>query len=199
MSNTLPEPSTSIQASHTASPEFDNFFALFDQPVQFVLSQDKLEQRLRELQQQYHPDNQQLTESQNSSQNEQFSALINHAYQTLKSPDSRANYLLEMAGQDADVNHSIADLDFLDDAMELRIDIDESDTPEQLLALQQSVDTRIDKFAQQFEQVYNQQDWKQAMYSTQKLKFLVKLKKDVAKKIDALHQQDDADDDDLYL
>ena len=199
MSNTLPEQATPNNASHTAPPEFDNFFALFDQPVQFVLSQDKLEQRLRELQQQYHPDNQQLTETQNESQNEQISALINHAYQTLRHPDSRASYLLEMVGQDADLNHSIADLDFLDDAMDLRIEIDEAEAPEQLVSLQKAVDSRIDKFAEQFEQSYHQENWSQSIDITQKLKFLVKLKKDVAKKIDSLHQQQDDTDDDLYL
>ena len=183
----------------TVSAEFDNFFALFDQPVQFQLSQDKLEGKLRELQQKYHPDNQQVADAQKESNNEQLSALINHAYQTLRHVDSRASYLLEMVGQDADLNHSIADLDFLDDAMELRIDIDEAESPEQLVSLQQAVQSRIDKFAPQFEQAYDQQNWSQAIDVTQKLKFLVKLKKDVAKKIDELHQQDDDSDDDLYL
>ena len=195
MSSTSPAQTKSTSAT---APEFDNFFALFDQPVQFQLLVDELEQKLRELQQQYHPDNQQAA-TQSESQNEQISALINHAYQTLRHVDSRASYLLEMVGQDADLNHSIADLDFLDDAMELRIDIDEAEAPEQLDSLQQAVQSRIDNFAQQFEQVYNQQHWSQAIDVTQKLKFLVKLKKDVAKKIDSLHQQDDANDDDLYL
>ncbi|WP_230660065.1 Fe-S protein assembly co-chaperone HscB [Psychrobacter sp. I-STPA10] len=178
----------------------NNFFALFEQPVQFEIDQAALDARLRELQKQYHPDN---TSSDNTSKTNQnhdsTSALINHAYQTLKSADSRASYLLEMVGQDAELNNSIADLDFLDDAMELRIDIDEADAPEQLVGLQQAVASRIDKFAQQFEQFYNDKNWNQAIDITQKLKFLVKLKKDVAKKIDALHQQDDAGDDDLYL
>lgn len=190
--------SAQTKSTSATAPEFDNFFALFDQPVQFQLLVDELEQKLRELQQQYHPDNQQAA-TQSESQNEQISALINHAYQTLRHVDSRASYLLEMVGQDADLNHSIADLDFLDDAMELRIDIDEAEAPEQLDSLQQAVQSRIDNFAQQFEQVYNQQHWSQAIDVTQKLKFLVKLKKDVAKKIDSLHQQDDANDDDLYL
>lgn len=190
--------SAQTKSTSATAPEFDNFFALFDQPVQFQLLVDELEQKLRELQQQYHPDNQQAA-TQSESQNEQISALINHAYQTLRHVDSRASYLLEMVGQDADLNHSIADLDFLDDAMELRIDIDEAEAPEQLDSLQQAVQSRIDNFAQQFEQVYNHQHWSQAIDVTQKLKFLVKLKKDVAKKIDSLHQQDDANDDDLYL
>ena len=37
--------------------QFDNFFALFEQPVQFDLSQQTLDQRLRLLQKRYHPDN----------------------------------------------------------------------------------------------------------------------------------------------
>ena len=51
---------------------------------------------------------------------QQNSAVINHAYDILVNPDSRANYLLELSGQELNTDHSIADLDFLDDAMEMR-------------------------------------------------------------------------------
>ncbi|WP_227430119.1 Fe-S protein assembly co-chaperone HscB [Psychrobacter sp. I-STPA6b] len=182
-------------------PQFDNFFALFEQPVQFQISQEQLEKRLRTLQQQYHPDNLQDKNSHQSvSESERLSALINHAYQTLYHPDTRASYLLEMVGQDADLNHSISDLDFLDDAMELRIEIDEANDPHQLQSLQTTVGQRIETFSQQFEQAYNQNSWSDAIDATQKLKFLVKLQKDIHHQIDELHQTEDADDDDdLYL
>ncbi|WP_240365195.1 hypothetical protein [Psychrobacter sp. KH172YL61] len=45
-------------------------------------------------------------------QSEQYSAVINQAYQTLSAPDSRAGYLLGMADQAQNLEHSIADLDF---------------------------------------------------------------------------------------
>ncbi|BBI68583.1 hypothetical protein PKHYL_27740 [Psychrobacter sp. KH172YL61] len=35
--------------------QFDNFFALFEQPVQFEVNQDSLDQHLRLLQKRYHP------------------------------------------------------------------------------------------------------------------------------------------------
>lgn len=41
----------------TAEAQFDNFFALFEQPVQFEVNQESLDQHLRLLQKRYHPDN----------------------------------------------------------------------------------------------------------------------------------------------
>lgn len=44
----------------------------------------------------------------------------------LSAPDSRASYLLDMADQAQNIEHSIADLDFLEDAMQMRMDLDDA-------------------------------------------------------------------------
>ena len=56
---------------------------------------------------------------------------------------------------------------------------------------------RIDNQSQRFKQAYAEQGWPVAKDATQKLKFLVKLKKDMDIAVDNSQQQ--ADDDDLYL
>ena len=89
---------STIKPEDISETKFDNFFALFEQPVQFDLSQQALDQRLRLLQKRYHPDN--IAKSNTSDhlqQSGQASAVINQAYQTLSHPDSRAAYLLDMA------------------------------------------------------------------------------------------------------
>ncbi|MER2164939.1 MAG: Fe-S protein assembly co-chaperone HscB, partial [Psychrobacter alimentarius] len=115
----------------TPEAQFDNFFALFEQPVQFEIHQERLDQHLRLLQKQYHPDNvaKNLADTAQAQQHsEKASALINQAYQTLSAPESRASYLLEIAGQAQNVEHSIADLEFLEDAMQMRMDLDDAIT-----------------------------------------------------------------------
>ena len=185
--------------------QFDNFFALFEQPVQFEVSQDSLDQHLRLLQKRYHPDNVAKNRddtAQAKQQSEQTSALINQAYQTLSKPDSRAGYLLDMADQAQNIEHSIADLDFLEDAMEMRMDLDDAITGKNLSALQQlhpQITERLTKQSQRFSNAYQEQDWNTAIDATQKLKFLVKLNADVTTGLDEIATDGQSDDDDLYV
>ena len=189
----------------TAEAQFDNFFALFEQPVQFEVNQESLDQHLRLLQKRYHPDNvaKNLKNTlQAQQQSEQASALINQAYQVLSAPDSRASYLLDMADQAQNIEHSIADLDFLEDAMQMRMDFDDAIEGKDRATLQQlhpQITERLAKQSKRFNDAYQNQDWQTAIDATQKLKFLVKLNADVTTGIDELVTSEHSDDDDLYV
>ena len=192
----------------TPDAQFDNFFALFEQPVQFAVNQERLDQQLRLLQKRYHPDNL-VADSKNVAdsaqarqQSEQASALINQAYQTLRDPDSRASYLLDIAGQAQNLEHSIADLDFLEDAMQMRMDLDDAIEGKELAALKQlhpQITERLNKQSERFNSAYQSQDWQTAIDATQKLKFLVKLDADVTTGLDEVASAEHLDDDDLYV
>jgi len=192
----------------TPDAQFDNFFALFEQPVQFAVNQERLDQQLRLLQKRYHPDNL-VADSKNvadsaqaKQQSEQASALINQAYQTLRDPDSRASYLLDIAGQAQNLEHSIADLDFLEDAMQMRMDLDDAIEGKELAALKQlhpQITERLNKQSERFNSAYQSQDWQTAIDATQKLKFLVKLDADVTTGLDEVASAEHLDDDDLYV
>lgn len=189
----------------TPEAQFDNFFALFEQPIQFEIHQERLDQHLRLLQKQYHPDNvaKNLADTAQAQQHsEQASALINQAYQTLSAPDSRASYLLEIAGQAQNVEHSIADLEFLEDAMQMRMDLDDAITDKDRLVLQQlhpQIVERLTKQSDRFSNAYKSKDWQTAIDATQKLKFLVKLNADVTTGLDEVATAHQSDDDDLYV
>jgi len=192
----------------TTDAQFDNFFALFEQPVQFAVDQERLDQQLRLLQKRYHPDNL-VADSKNTAdsaqakqQSERASALINQAYQTLRDSDSRASYLLDIAGQAQNLEHSIADLDFLEDAMQLRMDLDDAIEGKELAALKQlypQITERLNKQSERFNSAYQSQDWQTAIDATQKLKFLVKLDADVTTGLDEVASAEHLDDDDLYV
>ena len=189
----------------TPEAQFDNFFALFEQPVQFELRQDSLDQRLRLLQKRYHPDNviNNLTDSVKAKQHsEQASALINQAYQTLSVSDSRAAYLLDMAGHAQTLEQSIADLDFLEDAMEMRMDLDDAINDKNRVTLQQlqpQIVERLNTQSTRFNNAYQHQEWQTAIDATQKLKFLVKLNVDITTGLDDVASTEQLDDDDLYV
>ena len=190
---------------NTSEAQFDNFFALFEQSVQFDITQDSLDQRLRLLQKHYHPDNVAKNVADNAKakqHSEKASALINQGYQTLSAPDSRASYLLDLAGQAQNVEHSIADLEFLEDAMQMRIDLDEAIEAKELAALKQlhpQITERLAKQSERFNIAYQSQDWRTAIDATQKLKFLVKLDADVTTGLDEVASAEHLDDDDLYV
>lgn len=189
--------------------QFDNFFALFEQPVGFAVDQERLDQQLRLLQKRYHPDNLFIADSKSAvdsaqakQQSEQASALINQAYQTLSAPDSRASYLLDIADQAQNLEHSIADLDFLEDAMQMRMDLDEAIEDKSLSVLRQlhpQISERLTKQSERFNSAYQSQDWQTAIDATQKLKFLVKLNADVTTGLDEVATAEHLDDDDLYV
>lgn len=185
----------------TMSAPFENYFTLFRQPIQFELSQSELDNQLRQLQKQYHPDyvNQEDIKARQAA--EQASAVINQAYQTLSHPDSRAAYLLTLANQGQNLEQSIADIEFLDDAMQLRMDLDDaidSSDAATLTALKPQIDARLQAQSKRFLLSYEAGDWETSIDATQKLKFLVKLAADVARGLDSVTSQN-SDDDDLYV
>ena len=194
----------------TQEAQFDNFFALFEQPVQFELVQEQLDHRLRLLQKQYHPDNVLKQNAETEAKeikhiqihSEQASALINQAYQTLSAPDSRAAYLLDMAGQGQNLEHSIADLDFLEDAMEMRIELDDAIQNKDGAALQRlqpQVTERLQIQSKRFAMAYDSSTKQVAIDATEKLKFLVKLNADITIGLDDIASAAHLDDDDLYV
>ena len=206
-----------------------NYFELMNVPQQYQIDIAKLQQNLRQLQSKFHPDNnldasvaeQNLSLSANTDgflhesiaklsalKPEQASAIINEAYNTLKNPDSRASHLLALKGISQSINQPIRDLDFLDDAMSFRIDLDDADS-QSITLLSKKLTEWLNNYQLAFDEVYQKIDnsaaanddalTKQAIDIIQKLQFLVKLQADVAKTTDELAQQNFDNDDDLYV
>ena len=105
-----------------SSPDFkQNYFQLFNLPVQFALDQARLGERYRRLQGELHPDRYASASDHEQRVAVQYSALVNAAYATLRKPLARALYLLELTGmsQEEVSNQPIAG-GFLIEQMELR-------------------------------------------------------------------------------
>jgi molecular chaperone HscB len=157
-----------------------NYFELFSLTPGYQLDLSDLAGRYRTLQSQFHPDKFAGESAQAQAIAMQRAAQINDAYQTLKAPLSRAQYLLslqgiELAGEQKTVN----DVEFLMLQMELR---------EQLEGLNAAADPEdaIDKLAARlnkdrcslsddFESAYNEGHYQQAGDIVRKLKFFARL------------------------
>jgi len=103
-------------------PDFkQNYFQLFNLPVQFALDREQLGSRFRQLQQELHPDRFASASGHEQRVAVQYSALVNQAYATLGKPLPRALYLLQLAGvsQEA-ISSQQVDGGFLIEQMDLR-------------------------------------------------------------------------------
>ena len=97
-----------------------NHFELFGLEPGFELDLQNIAERYRDLQRAMHPDRFANATDQERRLSVQQSAQINEAYQVLKSPLSRARYLLELQGITFDDNNTAMDPMFLMEQMELR-------------------------------------------------------------------------------
>ena len=144
-----------------------DYFTLFGLPAQYPIDLQALTIRFQDLQRQYHPD-----KFASGTQSEQLaavsqSATINQAWQTLRHPLSRAEYLLSLHGFDlASEQHTVRDTDEIEQAK------DEARLESFIKRVKGMFDTRHQLMVEQL----NNETWDVAADTVRKLRFLDKLR-----------------------
>ena len=173
-----------------------NYFDLFNIPVSFELDLSELSKTYQQLQRLTHPD-----KFANGSEQEKLIAIqknaqVNDAYSVLKSPLSRAEYLLSLRG--IDLQHeqqTIKDTAFLMQQMEWREELAEvEEQPEPLDALEsleQQINQTIKRDLAKIKELLDSKQTdieaeKKAADVIRQLKFLYKMLAEIALKEDAL-------------
>ncbi|MCS0265530.1 co-chaperone HscB [Vibrio alginolyticus] len=161
-----------------------NHFELFGLPSQFKLDGSLLSSQFRELQKRFHPDNFATGSERDRLMAVQKAAQINDAYQVLKNPISRAEYIL--SEQDVEIRgeqQTMQDPMFLMEQMELREELEEiadNTDPESALF---DFDSKVSKMYKQHlasvEQELDDGLWAEAADRVRKLKFIAKLKNEI--------------------
>ena len=137
-----------------------NHFELFGLPVAYVIDQDALRERYRELQRVVHPDRYVGRTEQERRLSMQGAAQINQAYETLRDPVERARYLLALHGVEMEpTRETTRDSAFLMEQLELREELeglkDQSDplgaVQEFLTRINRMIVTMISQMAVDFE------------------------------------------------
>ena len=153
-----------------------DYFTLFGLPAQYPIDLQALTTRFQDLQRQYHPD-----KFASGTQAEQLaavsqSATINQAWQTLRHPLARAEYLLSLHGFDlASEQHTVRDTAFLMEQLELREELDEIEQA-RLERFITRVKGMFDTRHQQMVEQLNNETWDVAADTVRKLRFLDKLR-----------------------
>jgi molecular chaperone HscB len=154
-----------------------NYFEIFGLPVTFKLDLDGLSRRYRELQKELHPDNYASSTEHEKRLSMQWSSLVNAANETLKSPQARAIYMLELKGVDIDHNPVLPPA-FLMEQIELREELESlEDDPaglDKLDTFKVRVKDVMSGLERQFEAVVNEDDEK-ALTAVYEMQFMTKL------------------------
>ncbi|WGL96348.1 co-chaperone HscB [Arsenophonus nasoniae] len=161
-----------------------DYFTLFGLAFSYSIDLEQLTYRYQELQRQYHPDrfaNQPESDKLGALQQ---AATINAAYQALKHPLKRAEYMLTL--YDIDINneqYTMHDTAFLMEQLALREElacIETSEQAEEALALFSSgLAKTIKSYLQEMEKQLNEEQWVKAADNVRKLRFLDKLQQQV--------------------
>ena len=173
-----------------------NYFQLFGIEVSFDVDLQNLSSSYQTLQKTVHPDKFAHASEQEQRIAVQKSAQINDAYQTLKNPLQRAEYILVQRGVDMpNEQHSFSDNSFLMRQMELREMLEEvkfaSDVDAALFEAQQVLATEYQQVSVQMQtQILEDtaDSNKSACDNLRKLKFYQKLNVEVDRLEDSLFE-----------
>ncbi|MBY5992818.1 co-chaperone HscB [Ferrimonas balearica] len=162
-----------------------NYFDLFGLPLGYEIDGAALASRYRELQRAVHPDNFAAASEQQRLMAVQKTAEINDAFQTLKSPIGRAEYLLRLNGIELrGESTTIKDPLFLMEQLELREALEElpdSADPEQAaMDLADRLEGDRKQMTTELRARLEGQAWEQAADTVRKLKFIHKLEDELS-------------------
>ena len=161
-------------------PLSDTYFQLFELPESFDIDTQTLAERFRELQRSVHPDKFANSSDQERRLAMQHATHINEAYQTLKHPLQRGQYLLSLQGIETNEQQAqVMDPTFLFEQMELREKLEavnrQNDPFNALNELMDTIEQRLKRFIKELAQQFSKQDYTQAQDTLRKLQFFYKL------------------------
>ncbi len=164
-----------------------NHFELFGLPIEFELDGGLLSNQFRELQRQFHPDNFSTASERDRLMSVQKAAQINDAYQVLKNPISRVEYILVLNGVDIRGEHkTLQDPLFLMEQMELREELEDITAEDALYDFDDKVNKLYKQHMLDVQNELQASQLEQAAEQVRKLKFIAKLKHEIEQAEDRL-------------
>jgi molecular chaperone HscB len=168
-----------------------DFFSLFDLPLNFQIDTTSLEQSYRNLQSQVHPDKFTHLSDAERRLSMQWATRVNEAYQTLRSPLNRARYLLSLHGVDTQEESNTAmPVDFLMQQMEWHealVEAKQAKNADVLAEIEHQVQNVKRVLEQELARdLDNAHDYVAASGIVRKLKFIEKLAEEIGSAFDEL-------------
>ncbi|KAH9134548.1 hypothetical protein LEN26_006754 [Aphanomyces euteiches] len=165
-----------------------NYFKIFGIPESFAIDAKKVEQLYWSLQKKMHPDLYGSKSQLEQNMSIENSALVNTAYNLLKAPTTRANYLLHLHGIDALSDSStFVDPAVLMQIMEAREEIEECESIEELEEHKKANAKQIERCIRELTEAFDtNEDFDKSKRLTVELQYLVKLSDAILEREEAL-------------
>lgn len=157
-----------------------NFFELFEIPIDFQLDERELHGSHLKLQSAYHPDRFINGSDQEKRLAVQKAAWVNEAYETLKNPVKRARYMLTVGGLELNDDHeTTSDTVFLMEQIELREEMDQCRSCKDPMRCCDHITGKLDKrskeFSDSFESLFQQGKLEEARQVSKKMQFVQRI------------------------
>ena len=152
-------------------------FARFDMASVFDVDSAALDRRYFSCQRLLHPDRFATRTAREKALSQQQSVCVNEAYETLKDPLKRADYLVHLRGAGVlpEGCTLVNDQELLTETMELREALAEAESPEDVNALEQRAAADIQYCVDALSEIFRTDDLEGACRLTTRLKYLRKL------------------------
>ena len=152
-----------------------NYFEIFRLPVDFNIDISELSERHRELQKEVHPDRFASGTEQEKRLSMQWSALVNTAHETLRSPLLRVIYMLELRGLRLDHNPQLP-AELLMRQIQLREELEEFEESTSALDRLDGFKTRLNRKLEELGQLFALTEYDEAALElVYEMQFLTKL------------------------
>jgi molecular chaperone HscB len=161
-----------------------DYFALFNYPAPtFIISSEDLESRYKSLQVKLHPDRFATMSPQEQEHSADQAAAVNQAYDVLRQPLRRAQYILTLAGLGACESLTVTDPELLEAAMEAREEVDAAETQEELKKILEKVNAQEQERVKELAEAFAKGDLESAGKGTVFLRYLMRIKEAIIEKM----------------
>ncbi len=151
-----------------------NYFELFGLPVSYTIDIDKLSDVYRQLQRQFHPDRFASASDHEKRIALQYATYINEAFEGLKDPLTRAQYMMELEGFSQKDHTMQNNTVFLLQQMEWRDQLDLASSAEQVDELLSNTQAIAAEYLQAFDKAYQEKFFDEAQLNIDKMQFVSK-------------------------
>ncbi len=160
--------------------ETSNYYEIFSLPAGWQIDRTVLDSRYRQLQREFHPDRFATSGVVEKRLAVQTTSLINQAYETLKSPLKRAQYMLELEDIDAgQESHITSDMGFLMKQIEFREALEEirdsADPLAGLDSMRDDIEAQYLQLQEDFQSQHSAANYNNALDTVAKMQFFAKL------------------------
>ncbi|MBF0350435.1 MAG: DnaJ domain-containing protein [SAR324 cluster bacterium] len=136
-----------------------NYYAIFGIPYTYNIRPKQLELMFHKLATELHPDFYLTATPDVKKQSEEASALLNRAYETLRSPGTRAAYLMGLLAQDQHLDEKQLPEGFLEHMFELQENLDEqidNDNKQAIAEMKTDIETQWQNLLSEYPTLFSE-------------------------------------------